>query len=307
MRALPIFALSLLCAFYMLAQNKPADAIPADSPATASADVPTDVEARALLDRVIANQKTNEAALDIYERMERVEIRKSSGGNATNELKISRVVPGGTGVDHIPVGPDGKPTDESAYRAELEKLEKALAWAAESGSAQRQAYEKMAKRRNERLTLIEATRDAFLFTFIARENHDGRVLLKYRMDPNPAYKPTSRILSIYSRVHGTVWIDQQAAQLARIEGQVTDDISVGIFLAKIYKGSHFLQERQEVAPGIWQATSGQYDFDGRKFLSGFSLHEHTSYWNYRLIGPPKQALASIRGELDKLPAAVANP
>jgi len=36
--------------------------------------------------------------------------------------------------------------DAAAYRAELEKLERALAWAAEDGRAQRDAYEKIAKK-----------------------------------------------------------------------------------------------------------------------------------------------------------------
>jgi hypothetical protein len=58
-----------------------------------------------------------------------------------------------------------------------------------------------------------------------------------------------------------------------------------------------MQERYEFRPGLWLANFSQYDFDGRKLFSGFSMHERTFYSNYRYIGPPKEALVAIRQEL----------
>src|SRR3984885_15183142 len=172
----------------------------------------------ALFDRVVENQKKSDAAMDVYERLERVEMHKVNGETQSTEVKVSRVIPAGTGAAHVPVGPDGKISDQNAYRAELEKLEKSLVWAAETGRPQRDAYEKIAKKRKEREELIGAARTGFLFTLIGNEQRDGRVLLKYRMDPNPAFKPTSRATSVYPRVRGTVWIDEASGELARIEG-----------------------------------------------------------------------------------------
>src|ERR1700736_4540660 len=128
-----------------------------------AADKPND---HALFDRVVENQKKSDAAMDLYERMEREEIHKVTGENQSTEVKVSRVVPAGTGAAHLPMGPDGKVSDENAYRAELEKLEKSLIWAAESGRTQRDAYEKIAKKRKEREELIGAARTAFLFTYM---------------------------------------------------------------------------------------------------------------------------------------------
>ncbi len=136
-----------------------------------------------------------------------------------------------------------------------------------------------------------------MFTFLSTEQRGERTLSKYRMDPNPAFKPTSRFTSIFPKVRGFVWVDEASGELARIEGEVTEDISVGLFLGKIYKGSHFMQERYEFQPGLCLASFSQYDFDGRKLFSGFSVHERTFYSNYRYIGPPKEALAAIRQEL----------
>jgi hypothetical protein len=264
-------------------------------------------EQRAMLERVIANQKKNDAAMFTYERLERLEIKKNAASAQPPEIKTTRAVPAGTGVDHIPVGPDGKPVDAAAYRAELEKLERTLSWAAEDGRAQREAYEKINKKQKERSDLIDATRTAFLYTFIAREPRGDRMLSKYKMVPNPEYRPTSRATSMFGKVRGYLWIDEDAAQLARAELEVTDDISIGGFLAKVYKGSHLMQERYEVAPGLWFATYSQYDFDGRRLFMSFAIHERTLYTQYRRIGPPKEALQAIRAELGKSTTANADP
>jgi len=267
----------------------------------------TDAENAALLDLVLANQKKSDEAMNLYERLERVEMRKTNVDSPTGDVKISRVVPAGTGVDHIPIGPDGKPTDPDAYHTELLKLEHALSWAADDGHAQHDAYDKIAKKQKERDELIDATRTAFLYTFLSTETRAGRVLYKYSMEPNPAYKATSRATSIFARVRGFVWIDPQAAQLARVEGEVTEDITVGLFLAKVFKGSHFMQERYEMLPGLWMPSFSQYDFDGRKLFSTISIHERTFYSQYHRIGPPKEALAMIRAELSKPSGAIADP
>src|SRR5690242_14965185 len=265
-----------------------------------------------LLDRVIIIQKKEEAALDLYERLERLETRKNANDSAPASVKIGRVIPSGTRMDKNPVNADGRPSDAEAYRVRLESLEHALALNVRNNRAQRDALEKYAKKRKDRNDLIDAARNAFDFTFVSSEPRGERLLSKYEMTPNPAFKPNSRLASIFPKVHGYVWIDEGAGELARIEGDVTEDISIALFLGKIYKGSHFMQERYEVMPGLWQPSFSQYDFDGRKFFSGFSMHERTFYSNYRYIGPPKEAIETIRKELaradlSKTEAATADP
>jgi hypothetical protein len=267
----------------------------------------SEAEKAAFLDRVIADTKQDEQALDVYERIERVEIRKNPHDPQPLEVKNTRVFPAGTGVDHILLGPDARPADAAAYRAELEKLESALVWASSTGRAQRDAYEKIAKKQKERTEILDATRTGFLYTFVSRELRGDRRLAKYRLEPNPAYKPTSRVTSIFSKVRGFVWIDEETAHIARVEVEVTQDISFGLFLGKVYKGSHFMQERYEFAPGIWLPSFFEYDFDGRKFFIPFSVHQRTFYSNYRRIGPPKEALTLIRAELGKPDNPAADP
>jgi hypothetical protein len=262
---------------------------------------------RDVLNHVIDGLKEAERAQYLYERIERVESRRQAGDADPQSVRISRVIPAGTGIAKIPLGPDGKPADTDAYRAELDKLLKSLAWAVETGQTQREAYQKIQKKQKDRDDLIEATRNAFLFTYIGQEPRGDHMLSKYRMAPNPAFKPTNRATSIYAKVKGFLWVDDAAQQLAQAEGEVTEDISLGIFLAKIYKGSRFMQDRYEMAPGIWLPSFTQYDFDGRKFFSNISVHEKTFYSAYKRIGSPAEAIPQIRSELARLNEMKAKP
>lgn len=253
-----------------------------------------------LFSRVIANQKQSEAILDEYESTQRVERRKTGSDLDPLETKVFRVFPAGPAMNKMTLSVDGKPLSADSYRSDLERLEKYLLWVVENGAAQKEAYAKAERKRKERYDLIEATHHAFRFTFEGQEMRGDRTLLRYSMTPNPGYKPTSRNTTLFTKVRGTLWIDEQSSELAKVEGVVTEDVSLALFLAKVYKGSHFMQERYEIAPGIWEPTFEQYDFDGRKFLSSFSIHERTTYTNYKRVGPPKEAVDVVRAELNKI-------
>jgi hypothetical protein len=253
-----------------------------------------------LFSQVLANQKRSDANLNLFERLERVEIRKTGSDANPSEVKNWRVFPAGTGMNKIPLTAEGKPISPESYRAALEKLEAALVWAAETGAAQKEAYAKIERRKKERNDLIDATRRAFLFTRIGEEMRGDRVLVKYDMTRNPSFKPATRNEMLFTRIHGTLWIDKETSELAKIEGRVTEDISLALFLAKVYQGSYFMQERYEMASGVWLPTYQQYDFDGRKFVVPFAIHERAFYTAYRRVGPPKEAVEAVRDELSKL-------
>src|SRR4029077_13069280 len=110
-RAILFSSLLAACSGISLAQDAPVPVLQGEAD-----------EARTLLEHVIANQKKDDLAQFTYERLERLETHK---GSQPPEIKTTRAVPAGTGIDRIPVGPDGKPVDAAAYRADLEKLERA--------------------------------------------------------------------------------------------------------------------------------------------------------------------------------------
>jgi hypothetical protein len=265
-------------------------------------DPPPSAPPSSFFARVIENQEKSELLLDQYERVERVERRRTGGLSDSLDTRFWRVFPTGTGVDKIALSADGKPPDSDSYRTDLEKLEKYIAWAVQDGASQKDAHARTERKRKERFELIEATNQAFRFTLEGKETRGDQTLLRYSMEPNPDYHATSRNTVLFTKVHGTIWVDEQSFELAKVQGSVTEDFSIALFLAKVYKGSQFMQERYEVAPGLWGPTFEQYDFDGRKFMVSFSIHERTFYSGYKRVGPPKEAVQVVRAELNKLQA-----
>ncbi len=288
-----LLALCLLACLFATSSSSqsPASSTPSESTGAGS-----------LFASVISNQKAMEAKLDLYERIQKVEVRKMGGDPTPSEVKVWRVFPSGTGLTRIPLSPDATPISEASYRSDLEKLLKYLEWISQTGSGQRDAYARAERKTKERHELIAATQAAFLFTRVGEEMRGNRLLIKYTMTPNPDYRATTRNGFVFKKVEGLVWIDEQSSELARIEGTVTEDISIAMFLAKVYKGSHFMQERYEVQPGLWAPTFEQYDFDGRKYLLSFNIHERTFFSNYRRVGPPSEAISVVRDELNKYPS-----
>jgi hypothetical protein len=252
--------------------------------------------------RVIQNQEKSELLLDQYERVERVEKRRAGGPSDPVDTKFWRIFPTGIGVNKIALSAEGKPPDSDSYRSDLEKLEKYIAWVVQEGASQKDAYARAERKRKERFELIEATNQAFRFTLEGKESRGDETLLRYSMEPNPDYHATSRNTVLFTKVHGTIWVDEQSFELAKVQGSVTEDFSIALFLAKVNKGSQFMQERYEVAPGLWGPTFEQYDFDGRKFMVSFSIHERTFYSDYKRVGPPGEAIQVVRAELNKLQA-----
>src|SRR5215469_4953032 len=82
----------------------------------ASPDGPkvSSAEGSELFDHVIANQKKLDADMNVYERVERVEIRKTGGDAKPSEVKVWRVFPAGTGNNKIPLNAEAKPADAAS-------------------------------------------------------------------------------------------------------------------------------------------------------------------------------------------------
>jgi hypothetical protein len=271
----------------------------APSPGAAPRRERSPAEVRALVERVIANQHRNDDAAMEYERFERRVARKSGEEGRIVEDKTFRVVPTGTGTVRVLTEENGRAVSPETHHKQLRGLEQALAWALEPQEPrQKQRVEKWERRRRERAEMVDAVREAFRITWLGDEPQNGRTLVKLLLEPAPDYRATSRVTDLFRHVRATLWVDEAAGQAVRVEAEIIRDISFGGgVLGKIYRGGRFRMEQKEVAPGLWLPVLYQYDFEGRRFVFGFRVHEQTRAENYRRIGPLEEALAAIRREL----------
>jgi hypothetical protein len=278
----------------------------------AQADAPlSPAEVRALVERAIANQHRNDDALNLFERREHRMLWKTEEHQKVEDDKLFRVVPTGTGAIKMVLAERGQSTPPAEFRKQLQYVEQALVWALDPRESKQKArVEKFAKRQAERRETVDAILDAFTFTYLGHEPRNGRQLVKLRFDPRPDYDAPSRAASMLAHSIAIVWIEPQAAQLVRVDAELARDFSIGggIF-GKVYKGGRFVMEQAPVEnaasrqDAVWLPVELSYSFKGRKFVFGFELHEQTRASAYRRIGPPAQALAQIRRELNSASAS----
>ena len=260
---------------------------------------PPPEQIEALVERVRANQHRNDAALMEFERHERRLAWKHGEQKTITEDKTYRVVPTGTGTLKLVLEEKGALVSDEFYRKQLLDLERALDNALHPDEPrQRKAVEKWEKKSRERRELVDAVPRAFTFAWLGREQKNGRTYAKLQLDSSPAFKPQSGSQETFRHVRAVIWVDEAAGQIARVEAEITRDIGVfgGVF-GKVYKGGTFVMEQAKVAEGVWLPTRFEFDFDGRRFLFPFSVNEATEISNFRRIGPPVEALAAVRREI----------
>jgi hypothetical protein len=296
--AAPVLLLTL-SATALMAEPRPGGQAP-----TLTADVPpTAGQLQSLIARLIENQHSNDRAIEEYERVEHVIVRKDGDSSEVASERIERLLPSGTGIIHLQTAQSSPPVTPEADRRQLQYAVSALELYLHPNDHVRQDVAKFEKRRHDRAELVDAMAKAFRVTWAGRETRGARTLAKLLLDPDPNFKPASRLEAAFEHVHAVLWVDEPQSQTARLEIEITSDISFGGgIVAKVYHGGHFVMEQSEVAPGVWLPTLYNYDVDGRKFVVGFNLHEKTEVSHYRHVGPPSQSIEIIRGELNNLTA-----
>jgi hypothetical protein len=296
--AAPVLLLTL-SATALMAEPRPAGQAP-----TLTADVPpTAGQLQSLIARLIENQHSNDRAIEEYERVEHVIVRKDGDSSEVASERIERLLPSGTGIIHLQTAQSSPPVTPEADRRQLQYAVSALELYLHPNDHVRQDVAKFEKRRHDRAELVDAMAKAFRVTWAGRETRGARTLAKLLLDPDPNFKPASRLEAAFEHVHAVLWVDEPQSQTARLEIEITSDISFGGgIVAKVYHGGHFVMEQSEAAPGVWLPTLYTYDVDGRKFVVGFNLHEKTEVGHYRHVGPPSQSIEIIRSELNNLTA-----
>ena len=56
---------------------------------------------------------------------------------------------------------------------------------------------------------------------------------------------------MFSKVEGKLWVDKQDHGWIKVDGQVIQPISIGLFLARVLRGSHITMQQMRVDNGIW--------------------------------------------------------
>jgi hypothetical protein len=124
--------------------------------------------------------------------------------------------------------------------------------------------------------------EAFDFQLIGEENMGGRPAYVLQATPHPGYHAHGRYGKLFSRVQGKLWVDKQDFGWVKVDGEVTESFSMGLFVARVQRGSHIILEQTCVGDAVWVPTRLEMRASATiLFLKSLDVERILTYSDYR--------------------------
>ena len=180
--------------------------------------------------------------------------------------------------DGKPLTGDEKKSEDDKFNKEFDKLKKKQAELAADPK-------KQAKQEEEDEAQLSDFLRAELFTNPRRELFRGQEVIAFDVNGNPDYKPKKRIDSIIQKLSGTMWVDEQAREIVRLEAHFAESVKIGGGLvASLAKGSNFVFEQEKINDEVWLPSYAEVHFSGRIVfvkLKGNYIDQFSDYKKFR--------------------------
>jgi hypothetical protein len=181
------------------------------------------------------------------------------------------------------VGKDDHGLSPEEERIEQKKLADSIAQRQKETPAERARriadWEK--KRQREREPLGEVP-DAFNFRIAGEAQIDGRDAWVIEGTPRPGYHARSSLAKLFPKFRGKLWIDKADYQWVKTEAEVTDNISWGLFVARLSKGARLDVRMTRVNDEVWLPKHIEAKVSARVALvKKYRIEADTSFSNYR--------------------------
>jgi hypothetical protein len=178
---------------------------------------------------------------------------------------------------------DDKPLSAAEDQREEEKINNFLSRCKNESEEKRQhrlADEK--KRRDGDWAFLRDVVNAYRFQIVAEEVVDGRPAWVVEAAPRKDFHPTWPHGSILSKLQGRIWIDKTDYHWVKAEAEAIDAISLGLFLARIHKGSRLSFEQVRLNDEAWLMRRVHIEISARVLLFAHPTRElEETFFNYK--------------------------
>jgi hypothetical protein len=125
--------------------------------------------------------------------------------------------------------------------------------------------------------------EAFDFRLIDEEIVGGRAAYVLQATPHPGYHAHGKYGKMFSRVEGKLWVDKQDFGWIKVDGEVTQSFTMGLFVARVERGSHIILEQTSVGDAVWVPKRIEIRATARiLFLKNLDIDRTLTYSDYRL-------------------------
>ena len=124
---------------------------------------------------------------------------------------------------------------------------------------------------------------AFDFQLLGEEAVKGRSAYVLQATPRPDYQAQGKYGNMFSKVAGKLWVDKQDLGWIKVDGQVIQPFSMGLFLARVLRGSHIMMEQTRVDDRIWMPEHVEVRAAAKiLFVKNLVVERVLTYSEYRL-------------------------
>lgn len=242
-------------------------------------------DAREIVRRSVELMDHNLALARNYTFLERAETRELDSDAHVKSRKILQydvTLLEGSPYRRL-VGKDDHQLSPEEERIEQKKLADSIAQRQKETPAARARriadWEKKRERQREPLREVP---DAFNFRIAGEGQVDGRNAWIIDAVPRAGYHARSSAARLFPKLRGRLWIDKADYQWVKTEAEATDNISWGLFIARLNKGARLDAEMTRVNDEVWLPKRVAVKVSARVALvKKYRIELDTRYSNYR--------------------------
>ena len=211
-----------------------------------------------------------------YVERDHVQRRDSDGRLTSEDVDVWRTIL----VNRVPfeqlVERNGQPPSAEQERKQNEKLDKL------KRETPQQRAERLRKQAEENASLVQEVPKAFEFRLLGEDVVKGRPAWVLHATPHPGYQAQGKYGKMFSKVAGRLWIDKQDLGWIKVDGEVIQPFSMGLFLVRLLRGSEIKMEQTRVDQ-TWMPERVQVRAAAKIFLvKSLVINRLLTYSEYRL-------------------------
>ena len=227
---------------------------------------------------IAATQRSWQARLH-YTYVERAQDqrRDSAGRVMSEDVDVSRTIL----VNGVPFEQleerNGRPPSSGEERKQKEKLEKLMVETPQHRAG------RLRKQEEENTSLVREVPKAFDFQLMGEEVVNGRPAYVFQATPHAGYDAQGKYATMFTNVEGKLWVDKQDLGWIKADAQVIQPFSMGLFLARVLRGSHITMEQTRVDDGFWMPERVEVRAAAKiLFVKSLVIDRVLTYSKYRL-------------------------
>lgn len=192
------------------------------------------------------------------------------------------------------VGRDDHSLSPEEERNEQKKLADSIAQRRkETPAARARRIADWEKRRQREREPLGEVPDAFDFQLAGEGQIDGRDAWIIEGTPRPGYRARSNMAKLFPKFRGKLWIDKADYQWIKTEVEATDNISWGLFVARLSKGARLNVQMTRVNDEVWLPKRIEAKISARVALvKKYRIESDTSFSNYRKFQAESRVVAA---------------